>query len=715
MDGSRAEVLARGHATGTGARDRTRDRDDVVADGDAARRFAGGQRRARAGLARRRIAADRAIQPALPGPGGRRGRRERRERGGFARTKRGPRRRGRTSCARPRGGGLDRRHGIRRRVWAARSMAPVSWDRGSPSASAWPCAGDRCPRCPGTDYTASAGAGVEWWGRPPSSARRLGLGVRADLLLIRHQVFATTADGGTGSYAALRPGRRSRSTGRARPRARRRSRRPCQRELAFGSTRHRSRMPLAGVATIPPLAPAGQPDRFALPLLSSPLRRPMFFAARPPDRRRIGYCQMRMSLVGRNNLRLVPRDPGAAGPPRDAIMDDQALVAAAKAGNPAVASMLCDRLWPQVDRSIRRLVGASDIDRDDLSQLAMIELVGTIDRYRADCSLDSSTQAVTAHVVFKHLRRRRLERRVFSDLSIDDGAVGAPVHVERRSATREALARIAALLDEMNEGRAWTYVLHDLLGYDFARDRPDHQFDGRRDASRLVRGGVECTSASGRTARTLRGVDGSGGLAIRRDRYAELARRLFLRNRREASPRLPTDRRRLVGAVEQALRERSRRRARARWLTSGAAVVAAAAAALVLVPRLRPVAAAGAPSHPDRARVAVAGSSGGGRRRSCARCSAPPTKARRRAPRLDVSGGGSRPIVRGMALPGRRPPPGAGERGSSIGTARHRAHARTTCDCRRRRWATMRFALARRGAGARRQVAHGRALHHRDR
>jgi RNA polymerase sigma factor (sigma-70 family) len=197
---------------------------------------------------------------------------------------------------------------------------------------------------------------------------------------------------------------------------------------------------------------------------------------------------MRMSLVGRNNLRLVPRDPGAAGPPRGAIMDDQALVAAAKAGNHAVASMLCDRLWPQVDRSIRRLVGASDIDRDDLSQLAMIELVSTIDRYRADCSLDSWTQAVTAHVVFKHLRRRRLERRVFSDLLIDDGAVGAPVHVERRSATREALARIAALLDEMNEGRAWAYVLHDLLGYDLREVAQITNSTVAATQSRLVRG-----------------------------------------------------------------------------------------------------------------------------------------------------------------------------------------------------------------------------------
>jgi RNA polymerase sigma factor (sigma-70 family) len=207
-----------------------------------------------------------------------------------------------------------------------------------------------------------------------------------------------------------------------------------------------------------------------------------------------------MSLVGRNTLKLVPRDPGIAGPARggNVTLDDRALVAAAKTGNPAIASMLCDRLWPQVDRSIRRLVGASDIDRDDLSQLAMIEVVSTIDRYRADCSLDSWTQAVTANVVFKHLRRRRLERRVFSDLLVDDAVVGSSVHVERRSATREALARVAAHLDDMNEGRAWAFVLHDLLGYDLREVAQITKSSVAATQSRLVRGRREVHERIGR-------------------------------------------------------------------------------------------------------------------------------------------------------------------------------------------------------------------------
>jgi RNA polymerase sigma-70 factor (ECF subfamily) len=181
-----------------------------------------------------------------------------------------------------------------------------------------------------------------------------------------------------------------------------------------------------------------------------------------------------VSFGGRDNssgvLRLVPRDPAIDDAPvvpeRRRALDDHTLVAAMRAGDTTVASALCDRLWPQVDRTIRRLVGQRDADRDDIAQLALIEIVRSVGHYRAECALDTWAQAVTANVVWKHLRRRRLERRIFADILIDDDALGGPVHVERRSATREMLARIARHLEGMNERRAWAYVLHDLLGYD---------------------------------------------------------------------------------------------------------------------------------------------------------------------------------------------------------------------------------------------------------
>ena len=164
-------------------------------------------------------------------------------------------------------------------------------------------------------------------------------------------------------------------------------------------------------------------------------------------------------------LRLVGQPANEIAVPARPRLDDQELVAAVRAGHPHVASDLCDRLWPQVDRTIVRLLGRFDSDQEDLAQISLIEIVNTIGNYRGDCSLDRWAQTVTAHAVFKHLRRRNLERRLFAELLADDAHAG-PVHVEHLSATRQLLGRVAAHLDQMNAERVWAFVLHDVLGYD---------------------------------------------------------------------------------------------------------------------------------------------------------------------------------------------------------------------------------------------------------
>src|SRR5438874_8182655 len=106
-------------------------------------------------------------------------------------------------------------------------------------------------------------------------------------------------------------------------------------------------------------------------------------------------------------LRLIPREDQPAPPPSS--IDDDALVAAVRRGDRTIAAVFCQRIGPQVDRTLGRLLGRGDPDRDDVGQLALIELVKSIGRYRGDCSLDTWVQTVTSHMVFKHIRRRRLE------------------------------------------------------------------------------------------------------------------------------------------------------------------------------------------------------------------------------------------------------------------------------------------------------------------
>jgi RNA polymerase sigma-70 factor (ECF subfamily) len=160
-----------------------------------------------------------------------------------------------------------------------------------------------------------------------------------------------------------------------------------------------------------------------------------------------------------------------------------------RAGEVGVATVLCDRVWPQVDRTIRRLLGHRDADRDDVAQVALIELVDTIGRYRGDCSLDSWAQTITSRVIFKHIRRRRVERRIFSDLLVEDALeLSGGVNTEHQSASRQLLARVAGHLDVMNAPRAWAYVMHDLMGYDLREVARMTEASVSATQSRLVRG-----------------------------------------------------------------------------------------------------------------------------------------------------------------------------------------------------------------------------------
>jgi RNA polymerase sigma-70 factor, ECF subfamily len=187
-------------------------------------------------------------------------------------------------------------------------------------------------------------------------------------------------------------------------------------------------------------------------------------------------------------LRLVPQPPDSARTPAARALDDHALISGARTGDAAVASALCNRLWPQVNRTIRKLLGRRDTDHEDLAQLALFEIVRTIDRYRGDCSLDTWAQTVTAHVVFKYIRRRRTERRIFADALGEDEMPAAPMGLDRSSLTRDILARVSTHLEKMNQGRAWTFVLHELMGYELKEIAEMTKVSLAAAQSRLVRG-----------------------------------------------------------------------------------------------------------------------------------------------------------------------------------------------------------------------------------
>jgi RNA polymerase sigma-70 factor, ECF subfamily len=217
----------------------------------------------------------------------------------------------------------------------------------------------------------------------------------------------------------------------------------------------------------------------------------------------------------RPNLRLVPSgapEGASSPPPAAAAFDDSELLTAVRAGDASAATAFHDRVRPQVDRTVRRLLGANDPDREDIVQNAMIDLVTTIDRFRGDCSLDSWTSTIAARRVYKHIRRRKFERRLFAASGPEDLAeVISPLRAPRDAILRNLTQRVRAHLDSIDENRAWAFVLHDVCGYDL-REIAEITCVGVAAAqSRLVRGRREIherIAADPELAGALRSLEG---------------------------------------------------------------------------------------------------------------------------------------------------------------------------------------------------------------
>jgi RNA polymerase sigma-70 factor (ECF subfamily) len=196
---------------------------------------------------------------------------------------------------------------------------------------------------------------------------------------------------------------------------------------------------------------------------------------------------------GLPNIRLVSNEAGRAGASERRVpvapsLDDAELLAALRRGDVSAAAALHDRVRPQVDRTIYRLLGRRDNDHEDVAQLALIEVIYTIDGYRGECSLDTWTSALTAHIVYKHLRRRQTERRLFAEMLDADDFATSPRRTGRDAMGRSAVRRVAEHLDQLEANQAWTFVLHDTMGYDLREVARITDVSVAAAQSRLIRG-----------------------------------------------------------------------------------------------------------------------------------------------------------------------------------------------------------------------------------
>jgi RNA polymerase sigma-70 factor (ECF subfamily) len=184
---------------------------------------------------------------------------------------------------------------------------------------------------------------------------------------------------------------------------------------------------------------------------------------------------------------LVPPPAGDSERPDPPGNDDSTLLAGLKARDPSLSSAFYSRVRPVLDRTLTRLLGTRDHDYEDVAQRALFELVDTIERFRGDCPLDAWVSIVAARATYKAIRRRRIERRLFADVQAEDANPVTKSHTETVAA-RQALERVRLELEQMNPDRAWTFLLHDVYGYDLKEVGQITGASLSAAQSRLVRG-----------------------------------------------------------------------------------------------------------------------------------------------------------------------------------------------------------------------------------
>lgn len=194
-------------------------------------------------------------------------------------------------------------------------------------------------------------------------------------------------------------------------------------------------------------------------------------------------------------LRPLPNDGSEVSGETARSDDDLALVLAVSRGDARAIASFYDRVRPIIDRKLKRLLGIHDADFDDMVQNSLIELMRSLDHYRGEGSLDGWVGVVSARVVFREIRERKSERRIFAAVPADSATeLLDTADLEESSSARELLTRVRAHLDACDPVKAWTYVLHDVLGHTLAEVAEITGATLSATQSRLFRGRLELES-----------------------------------------------------------------------------------------------------------------------------------------------------------------------------------------------------------------------------
>jgi len=161
---------------------------------------------------------------------------------------------------------------------------------------------------------------------------------------------------------------------------------------------------------------------------------------------------------------LPANDVGPSGEPRDEI---KLLARAARSGDVRAVRTLLNGLGPTMLRVIRRVIGASRADANDVLQDAMFGLMKGLAGFREECSVTHFAcriSVMTALAARRHLRRREGDGAAvpFSDLDAMRSTAPDPAAEAEAAARRAVLWR---LLDELPQAQAEALALRCIEGF----------------------------------------------------------------------------------------------------------------------------------------------------------------------------------------------------------------------------------------------------------
>lgn len=154
-------------------------------------------------------------------------------------------------------------------------------------------------------------------------------------------------------------------------------------------------------------------------------------------------------------------------------------------GDRNAGEQLLMEVLPRIRNVIRVLVGR-DRDIDDIAQIVMVNVIGSLASYRAEAPLAAWVDRITARTTLAYIRRRRAKEHVESDFEEERPSVASlgDRHVEAAEGVVD-VRKVLGYLDVLPDVQRQAVVLHHALGYTIAEAAEQQSVSSETLRSRL--------------------------------------------------------------------------------------------------------------------------------------------------------------------------------------------------------------------------------------